>query len=83
MLAELAQKVTVTLVFSIMANVGVEKIPTVHITNKEPPKSALMELERKMPILYTPSWRKVYLCFICYKIEPFSIKASKVFTELL
>lgn len=60
-LDESTQRVSVTLVFSFMANVGVGRMLNLLITSKEPLKTASEALEREMPISCMLLWWKVQL----------------------
>ena len=62
---ELAKRVSVTLVFSSIENVGAEWMLNVRITSKELPQGAFMESEEEKQILFTSSKRKVlFLSFL-------------------
>ena len=59
----LTREASITSGFSSMANVGVEKTQSVHITNRECLKGAFMDLEKEGRISFMPSWRKVILLY--------------------
>lgn len=63
-LGGLTRKASITLEFSFMANVGVEKTQNERITSKGCPEDAFMELEKGTQISYMPSLTKVFFLFL-------------------